>query len=137
MSGGPASPEPLFSPREVEYIATQRLARMATVAVDGQPDVAPVGFRFDGTDFFVGGRALRRTLKYKNVKTAPLVALALDDFTTGERLSPRGLKIHGHGEVVERPEGGEWIRITPKRSWSWGIEEPTFQGDDYVIPSRP
>ena len=29
--------------------------RLATVAPDGQPDVVPVGFEFDGTSFYIGG----------------------------------------------------------------------------------
>ena len=38
-----------FSEEEINYLQSQRLARIATVSADGQPDVAPVGFEFDGT----------------------------------------------------------------------------------------
>jgi pyridoxamine 5'-phosphate oxidase family protein len=34
----------VFTEEEVTYLRSQRLARLATVAPGGQPDVAPVGF---------------------------------------------------------------------------------------------
>ncbi|MCG5217984.1 pyridoxamine 5'-phosphate oxidase family protein [Streptosporangium soli] len=44
-----------FSEAEIAYLRSQRLARIATVSADGQPDVVPVGFEFDGTYVYVGG----------------------------------------------------------------------------------
>ena len=46
-------PDTIFSEKEIEYLKSQRLARMATVNVSSedqtiQPDVVPVGFDFDG-----------------------------------------------------------------------------------------
>ncbi len=38
----------MFSDKEIQYIKSQRLARIATVSAQVQPDVAPVGFDFDG-----------------------------------------------------------------------------------------
>ena len=46
-----------FSDEEVAYLRSHRLARLATVASDGQPDVVPVGVEFDGTHLYVGGLA--------------------------------------------------------------------------------
>jgi pyridoxamine 5'-phosphate oxidase family protein len=46
-----------FSDSEVAYLGgSQRLACLATVARDGQPDVVPVSFEFDGQRIYVGGR---------------------------------------------------------------------------------
>jgi len=45
----------MFSDEEISYIKSQHLARLATVGPDGQPDVVPVGFDFDGTYFYCGG----------------------------------------------------------------------------------
>lgn len=49
----------MFSEKEIEYLKSQRLARIATAATmtssleekeeSIQPDVVPVGFDFDGT----------------------------------------------------------------------------------------
>jgi len=65
----------MFSDKEIAYLNSQRLARIAT-ASEGQPDVAPVGLTFDGRHFFIGGLD-KRTLKYKNAKTNERVALVI------------------------------------------------------------
>jgi hypothetical protein len=45
----------MFSEKEIAYLKSQRLGRIATASKKSQPDVAPVGFDFDGTYFYVGG----------------------------------------------------------------------------------
>jgi pyridoxamine 5'-phosphate oxidase family protein len=48
---------------------------------------------------------------------------------------PRGMKIYGTADIVTRRGGymdmtdhpiPQYIRITPEKKWSWGIEEPVF-----------
>jgi hypothetical protein len=51
----------MFSEKEIAYLQSQRLARIATVSSNGEPDVAPVGFTFDRDRFLIGGIDLRRT----------------------------------------------------------------------------
>ena len=34
-----------FTEEEIAYLRTQRLARIATVSADGQPDAMPVGYQ--------------------------------------------------------------------------------------------
>ena len=120
----------MFSPREIEYLKTQRLARIATFSKEGQPDVAPVGFDFDGERFYIGSRNPGKTFKFKNVAGGnTLVALVVDDIESIKPWKIRGLKIHGTADFVKR-EGyvgsGTYLRITPTKSWSWGIEAPAF-----------
>jgi hypothetical protein len=38
----------MFTEKEIAYLQSQPLARLATVSVDLQPDAVPVGFEFDG-----------------------------------------------------------------------------------------
>jgi len=84
----------MFSETEIAYLKTQPLARIATVSKDGQPDVAPVCFDFDGTYFYVGRvMDLAKTLKFKNVQTNPRVALVIDDLESLEPFTPRGIKV--------------------------------------------
>lgn len=126
----------MFSEREVGYLRSQRLARIATVSAATQPDVAPVGFEFDGSDFYVGGLDITRTLKYKNVQGNPRVAFVVDDLETIDPWKPRGIKVHGRAAIVER-DGRfgrkPYIRITPEAHWSWGIEGPVFQDGKPVV----
>ena len=114
-----------FTEEEVAYLRSQPLARIATVDPGGQPDVAPVGFEFDGTHFYVGGRAPERTRKFLNVKAGQAkVALVVDDLVSTDPWTPRGLRVYGTAELTER-EGrfgaGAYLRITPEISWSWNL----------------
>ena len=129
----------MFSDKEIEYIETQRLAKISTVTREGlQPDVVPVGFDFDGKEcIFVGGFNLSKTKKYKNILGNEKVALVIDDLKSVDPWSPRGIKIYGTANIVARKAQGylkgsghastEYIRIRLKKKWRWGINEPMFQ----------
>jgi len=119
----------MLSEKEIAYLRSQRLARMATVSKELQPDVAPAGFDFDGVYFYVGGLELSRTLKYKNVQANPKVSLVIDDAESIDPWRPRGIKIHGVADLTTRQGyagAGTYIRIKPREKWSWGIEEPAI-----------
>jgi pyridoxamine 5'-phosphate oxidase family protein len=119
----------VFSEPEIEYMKTQRLCRFATVSRDGQPDVVPVAFEFDGTYFYVGSHSqdiFHNTRKYKNVKDGKmLVALTIDDLESVDPWRPRAIRVYGTAEIVEHKGmfgPGKYLRITPKVSWSLGIK---------------
>ena len=63
----------IFTQKEVEYLKSQRLARIASAAASTQqegsvqPDVVPVGFDFDGEYLYVGGMNLLKSTKFRNV----------------------------------------------------------------------
>jgi pyridoxamine 5'-phosphate oxidase family protein len=122
-----------FTERELGYLRSQPLARIATVDPQGQPDNAAVGFRVeeDGT-VLVGGMRNTRTRKWRNIEAgADRVALVVDDLASTRPWRPRGIRIYGTAEVVHT-EGqfgpGAYIRITPTISWSWGIEPSEERG---------
>jgi pyridoxamine 5'-phosphate oxidase family protein len=48
-----------FTADELAYMRSQPLARLATRATDGQPDVVPVSVEHDDGVFWVGGPAPR------------------------------------------------------------------------------
>jgi PPOX class F420-dependent enzyme/OxyR family protein len=71
------------------------------------------------------------TRKYRNVDAGNRrVALIIDDLASVQPWAPRGIKIHGSAEIVER-DGmfgpGQYLAITPVVSWSWGIVGTTFE----------
>jgi pyridoxamine 5'-phosphate oxidase family protein len=114
----------MFSDAEKHFLKTQHLARIATVSMDGQPDVAPVGFQFDGTKLFIGGRAPEKTLKYQNVASGQTrVAIVIDDLQSVTPWMPRGIKIHGSARIVENGV----LQITPTIHWHWGIVGSSFE----------
>jgi pyridoxamine 5'-phosphate oxidase family protein len=117
----------MFTEKEIAYINSQHLARLATVSKSGQPDVAPVGFRFDGEKFFITGFDITKTFKYKNVKAGnTLVALVIDDLASVQPWVARGLKVHGTAEIVEGV-GRMSLIIHPLRLWSWGVDGDAFK----------
>jgi pyridoxamine 5'-phosphate oxidase family protein len=124
-SQAPTEARTMFTQGEVAYLKSQLLARMATADSEAQPDVAPVGFEFDGTHFYVSGVNVEKTFKYRNVQANPRVSLVVDDLVSTRPWHVRGVKIHGVAEVVTQ-EGyagpGTYIRIKPRRKWSWGID---------------
>jgi pyridoxamine 5'-phosphate oxidase family protein len=119
-----------FSQREVEYIKSQRLARIATVSPDDlQPDVSPVGFDFDGQYFYVSGKNLPSTRKYKNVLKNNRVGIVIDDLVSVKPWTPRAIRVYGTADIVKRNNGyvgaATYIRIRPERKWNWGIDDPS------------
>lgn len=131
-----------FTEEEIAYLRSQPLARLATRSADGQPDVVPLAFEFDGTYFWVGGpgASVTGTRKFRNVRAGnPQVALVIDDLASFDPFVARGIRIYGHAEEPFERVGmvgpGCYIRITPTVSWSWNMAgEPV--GDAWYEPRR-
>ncbi len=95
---------PISSEKEIEYLRSQHLARVATSSQDRIPDVAPVGFDFDGNYFYIGAMNITKTTKYNNIVRNKNVALVIDDLTTINPWDPRGIKTYGSADIVTREE---------------------------------
>lgn len=125
-----------FSDKELEYLRSQRLARLATADASGAPHVVPVGFRLsgDGAAIEVGGHNFAKSKKYRDLKANPRVAIVIDDLASVDPWTPRGIEVRGtavlhHAGGTERFGRGwdeAWVRIVPGRVVSWGIEGPAF-----------
>jgi pyridoxamine 5'-phosphate oxidase family protein len=114
-----------FSKKEIDYIRSQHLARIGTASRKGDPDVAAVGFDFDGVYFYIGGLDVTRTLKYKNVLENPKASFVVDDLISVEPFRPRMLKVRGPAEIVDHKGyagPGKYIRIKPTHKSSFGID---------------
>jgi pyridoxamine 5'-phosphate oxidase family protein len=126
----------VFTDQEIAYMASQRLARLATVGSDGQPHVVPVTFRYnpDADSIDVGGHGgFSSRKKWRDVQASGLASIVIDDLLPP--WSPRGIEIRGGAETL--PEGGrevqpgfdpELIRIRPRRLYTWGIEGNPHSG---------
>jgi pyridoxamine 5'-phosphate oxidase family protein len=129
-----------FNDEELEYLRSQRIARIATVGPDGQPDAVPVGFEYDGTHLFIGGLDPVKTRKFRNVRAGNTkVAVILDDVASTDPWVPRYLRIYGTAELVERTGqfgAGNYLRITPTTSWSFNLEGKPFGQGDQVSTTR-
>jgi pyridoxamine 5'-phosphate oxidase family protein len=107
-----------FTDEGIAYIKSQPLARVATVAPNGQPDIAALGFEFDGTHFYIGGFKPTNTRRSNNVWNGNhQVALVIDDLKTIQPWTPRFIRVYGTAELVDRA-GQQILKITPTTSWS-------------------
>jgi pyridoxamine 5'-phosphate oxidase family protein len=131
-----------FTDEEIAYLRSQPLARVATLATGGQPDVVPLAFEFDGTFFWIGGsgQTVLATRKVRNVQAGNhKVALVVDDVVSFEPFIARGVRIYGRAEPPVERVGlvgpGLYLRITPTISWSWNLAgEPV--GDTWYASRR-
>ena len=119
-----------FTPQEIEYLQSQRLARLATIGANGDLHVVPLGFHYnpeyDTID--IGGHNFASSKKYRDALRHGRVALVVDDVLPPWR--PRFVEVRG---TVEAVGGGgkdinqgfdpEMLRLTPTHIISLGINE--------------
>lgn len=119
----------VFTDKELDYLAGQRLGRIATVGADGQPHVVPTSFRYnpDYDAIDVGGLRMSQTKKVRDVRHAGRASIVVDDVLPP--WSPRMLEIRGTAAVLS--SGGKAlsdnfedtiVRITPVRIIAFGID---------------
>lgn len=124
-----------FSPKEIEYLKSQRLCRIATVGSNGQPHVTPVAFRYNAeNDTFdvggAGGFATRK--KWRDVGQNAQVAIVIDDIESFNPWKVRGIEIRGTAEMTTTENrlgpnfDAEIFHITPKRIVSWGLDTEAY-----------
>ncbi len=124
-----------FTPKEIEYLQSQRLGRMATIGANGDLHVVPLAFRynaeFDPID--LGGHNIAATKKYRDALRYGRAAFVVDDVLPPWQ--PRMVEVRGTVEAVG--QGGKAInpnfapdilRLTPTYIVSIGIN------DDVVRP---
>ncbi len=126
----PAPPE--LTPAELAYLASQPIGRLATVALDGRPDVVPVGYELDAGRIVVGGRDMASTRKYRNVLAGnPRVSFVVDDVAGTDPPQLRGVQVTGRAVLEERAGRlgpGWYLVITPERHRSWGLTAAASHG---------
>ncbi len=80
---------------QIQYLASQRLGRIATAGADRTPHVVPTSFRYNddlGT-IDVGGLRVATTKKYRDVQANPWAAIVVDDLASTDPWRPRMLEI--------------------------------------------
>jgi len=123
----------VFTDKELDYLAGQRLGRIATVGADGQPHVVPTSFRYnpDHDAIEVGGLRMSQTKKVRDVRRTGRASIVVDDVLPPWR--PRMIEIRGTAEVI--PSGGKSfgdnfedtiVRITPARIIAIGIDSAEY-----------
>jgi len=116
MTKGEMDDMSVFTKNELDYIGEQKLGRLATVDMDGNPHVVPVGFRHNPeTDTIeIGGHNIALTRKWRDMEGHPRVAI--------EILADAELLESG-GEGFGRGLDPQIIRLQPVKIIAWGIDE--------------
>ena len=135
-----------FSAKELEYLQSQRLGRLATVNPQGLPQNAPVTFHYNSEldTIDIGGRAMSKTKKFRNILKNKRVAFVVDDVLPPWQ--PRGIEIRGIAEPVY--QGGKdifanrvgrdywddvFVRIKPTQIIGWGLEGDSYQAHNRKV----
>lgn len=119
----------MFTDAELEYLRSQRLGRLATLAPGGTLQNSPVGFRVDAEAgvIEIWGRDLGNTKKFQNVAANGKAAFVVDDLASVSPWMVRGFEARGVAEALTDQEppssylSREVIRIHPRRIISWGL----------------
>ena len=90
--------EALFSSRQLKFLKTPRIGRLATVRPDGSPHVAPIWFRFEAGEFLI--LTERGSQKHKSIERDPRVLLCIDE----ERSPYHTVLVRGRASVHDAPD---------------------------------
>jgi pyridoxamine 5'-phosphate oxidase family protein len=99
----------LFTSAELEFLRSQRIARLATVGPSGWPHAVPVVYALDDDgafEFDVDG------VKLRNLTNDPRAAMVVD--AMGPK---RGVTVQGRAELI----APERARLVPAHKFSWGL----------------
>lgn len=130
-----------FTDQEIAYLSSQRLGRLATVNVTGEPHVVPVVFRYnpDLDTIDIGGYGMGTSKKFRDVARDGRVAFVVDDVPQPRLV--RGVEVRGRaealqtgGNAVDRNRDPEMIRIRPTRIVGWGLDTDAYHPYSRSVP---
>ena len=111
-----------FSPRELAFINSNEICRLATASKEGVPHVVPVNYIFLDGYFYVATDY--DTKKYRNVKENNRMALLIDIHKPNT-----ALLIEGIAYIIER--GEEFSLLYPMfyKKFDWVRADPWSEGE--------
>jgi pyridoxamine 5'-phosphate oxidase family protein len=124
----------IFTEAEYAYLAAHPLGRLATIGLDGAPQVHPVALWLNeaAETIDIGGPALPSSQKFRNIQADPRVSLVVDDQAGTPNpigQTGRGIEIRGQAEIVTLDPpliaafSSQTFRIHPHRIIAWNIGE--------------
>jgi pyridoxamine 5'-phosphate oxidase family protein len=121
-----------FTEKELEFIGSDGLGRLATLSADGAPAIAAVRYRVetdgDETLIVVPGFGMRHSAKFHNVKRDGRVSFLIDGGGGGGPHSVKFIQVRGVAESVDNNDDPR-IVIHAKRIIAFNINEE-YQADE-------
>lgn len=133
-----------FTQQELDYLASQRLGRLATVQPNGTLQVSPVGFHYnpDTSTIDIQGYNMASSRKFRNVADNGRAAFVVDDVPSVDPWRVRCVEIRGRAEAIDtataasRGLDGPTIRIHPERIISFGLDDMELDVHKLVTNAR-
>ena len=129
-----------FTDAEQRFLARQPSGHLATIGLDGIPQVKPLGFTYNAAlgTIDISGMNMAGSAKYRNVRANPRVAFVIDEVTAPSVEGAHFLEIRGEAEQAVGPHdatghlAAEIIRIHPRRVISFNVDpdHPGFAARD-------
>jgi pyridoxamine 5'-phosphate oxidase family protein len=127
----------ILTDAEQRFLARLARGHLATIGLDGTPQVKPLGFTWNpalGT-IDIAGFNMAGSAKYRNIKADPRVAFVVDEVTEASMEGAHFLEIRGAAEAVTGRASAdghlapEIIRIHPRRVIAYNVdpEQPGLQ----------
>lgn len=120
----------IFKKRELDFLASHELCRLATASKKRVPHVVPVIYAMDREDIIIA--IDYGTKKLKNLRENKHVALVVDDSD-----SHRGLMVQAGCEILER--GEEYLRLQRilYDKFEYYRKNPWKEGESPILKLHP
>jgi len=120
----------VFSPKELGFLKSHELCRLATASKDGKPHVVPVIYALDGEDVIVA--VDYGTKKLGNLRQNNRVALVVDDYRPNH-----AVMVEGECSILER--GKEYLRLLRILfdRFEFYRKHPWGEGESPILKVRP
>jgi len=115
-----------LSKTAVEFVARERVCRVATVSADGQPHLVPVCHVLAGQKIYIGSSD--DATKVRNIKANPHVTVTVDLYSD-HWASLKGVMVQGRAKLIE---GGPVFQRARRRLYE---KYPQYPKDAAISPS--
>lgn len=119
-----------FTEKEIEFIKSLPVARIATISEKRWPQLTPVLHVFDGKDVYFATDY--ETKKYENLKKNSRVAVVIDKFPPTV-----GATIQGEAEIIERGKEFEYAFKLLQDRHTYYKKNPFKEGEAPIIKVKP
>ncbi len=121
---------PILKPKELNFLRSHELCRLATASKDAKPHVVPVIYALDGEDIIVA--IDYGTKKLRNLKENKRVALVVDEYHPN-----RAVMVEGECEILER--GKEYVRLLQilLGRFEFYRKHPWSEGESPILRIKP
>jgi nitroimidazol reductase NimA-like FMN-containing flavoprotein (pyridoxamine 5'-phosphate oxidase superfamily) len=120
----------VLSPKQLNFLKSREVCRLATASKDAKPHVVPVIYAMDGEDIIVA--IDYGTKKLKNLRENKKVALVVDEYRPN-----KAVMVEGDCEILEK--GKEYLRLLQILfdRFEYYRRNPWGEGESPILKIKP